>query len=227
MSPIAAEPGLLKGAERWIQSLPADVYDEALTQLGSLPAEYRRALIARATPAERARAYRSLLEDFRAAYPAGFALTTEREQVLNELHAFLTPSLFRGEAITAAEDAQLKSLVDRALRQFDRGNVAVLTGAFCTAPPDGTALPLRERWARYARQNLGNRLVSAATLQWLVTTVEAQQPTQCECSQISDWCSGKSDCGMPTQGCISSDWGCGTYGLYVCDGSCLDVIITE
>lgn len=220
VEPVVAESSVSRGATRWVESLSPKQLDDAITHLRELPSEYRKAVIVRALPEQRANAYKNLIAEFRSVYPSKFTRTEAREQTLNELEAFLVPARFNGRPLPAAETAQLTALLDRAVQQFDKDNISVLVGAACTAPAKGTALPARERWAHYARQNLSDRLVSLVTFAWLVAPVHAQA-TDCTCSQISDWCGSGTDCGMPTQGCYSSDWGCGTYGLYVCDGNCL------
>lgn len=41
----------------------------------------------------------------------------------------------------------------------------------------------------------------------------------CGCSPDSDWCSGNSVCHYSGT-CSASEWGCGTFGLFPCNGTC-------
>ncbi|SDO96987.1 hypothetical protein SAMN04487905_101286 [Actinopolyspora xinjiangensis] len=48
---------------------------------------------------------------------------------------------------------------------------------------------------------------------------EAAQPA-CECSNESEYCPDRNYCQYKSSNCVFQDKGCGTFGLYVCNGLC-------
>jgi hypothetical protein len=216
-APVIAARNPSGGAEHWVRGLSDRAFQSATAQFAAYPFEYRQALLKRSTPAERAGTWRQILAEFCATYSHQFAVTAEREAALDSLEVSLTPVLFTGASPSMDDRVALKATTDRLVAAFDRPTIARLIGAPCAVSADGSALPLRERWARYARQHSSSGLVSAATLSWAVTL--NAYPTECFCNVFwSDWCSGT--CIVPDDGCITSNYGCGTYGLYQCNGQC-------
>jgi len=219
-APVVAARSPMAGADRWVTGLSDGAFQTARGQFAAYPFEYREALLKRSTAAERAGVWRKLIVDFRATYSSKFAVTAEREAALDVLSASLTSDLFNGTQPSSADRLALTATTDRLVAAFDKPTIAGLIGAPCTVSADGSALPVRERWARYARQNLSNGVVSALTLSWAVSL--RADSFQCTCNVFfSDWCDTR--CEVPPQGCQTSDYGCGTYGLYQCNGQCIAV----
>lgn len=79
------------------------------------------------------------------------------------------------------------------------------------------------RFEDEVRRTLGDELGRGAVAVLGPTPVgvenEGLQTPDCACSIGSDWCGSGHECLLGSN-CNYQDWGCGTFGIYACDGLC-------
>jgi hypothetical protein len=222
VAPLVAATNPDAGAGIWVSHLASAEVDQAILRIGHLPLAYQRALIAQGSPDQRARAWRQLIADFPSR--PGYKRSEAGEAALGDLVAFIRPERFDGRPLSPSDKAILQDLTSRAVTVFGRaalqGVIALPCQVVGKSGRNSDGLPLRERLAFYLRTHSDHPVIAAASLSWVVTTLYAQVPN-CSCSVEADWC-WDADCRVAA--CNTSEWGCGEFGLYQCNGLCYEII---
>jgi len=117
--------------------------------------------------------------------------TEKQRSIVLEAIALATPALYE-----VPKDGTWTRMVDEPVRSLTQRALLVFT------KQEGAALFSQLGSNEQSRSNHAN----------------PSTPPNCGCSQESDWCSSSSYCAKAD--CTVLTWGCGTLGIYACNGNC-------
>jgi hypothetical protein len=226
--PVLAKPCPSDATSEWAAALDGRDISDRLARLGELPVEYRKALLKRASPAQRLAVWRSSLAAARMEYKSRLDQTALRSALLDRVDGLLTEEQFARPHTDTREIDRLRQLVKDVEQAFNRDFAILIFSS-----PGGTlhhrtsALSTRDRITHY-RIHLASSvpsLLSGLRARWATgSTLHAKSVDPCECSVTYGACllppHYNWNCRVPEEGCNTSDDGCGPLGWLQCNGEC-------
>ncbi|HEX8073234.1 MAG TPA: bacteriocin fulvocin C-related protein [Pyrinomonadaceae bacterium] len=201
-----AQTGTEPQAQSKIEREAAKLYGS----LNSLSLSERRALFNDLTPEFKAEVWKTHLRVYLTSHPE---LNEKQREVVLSAIALITPRLY-----TFAEDSpEWQKNVDEPLRGLSQRFLEVFSRE--------TAQPLLTVLGEAAAQEESSPVLIKKPALTFKPTSHGVVNGDCSCSTRSDWCSGESEC--LKSACSESSWGCGTFGVYSCNGECFVVIIAR
>lgn len=177
-------------AQAWVDQ-NLDALPQTLDELVMVPAPYRKAVYSRLAPEIKSNLWRAQLGAFLDTHPE---LSPAQKRALRDAIAFASPDTFR---IGVIGDSPAARMLDQRARALHRRFVELL-GA--------------ER-ARDLLASLGAGVDSATERE-----IGTEGEQECECADADAYCDDNFHC--DPGGCTRQSFGCGTLGLYTCDGLC-------
>jgi len=177
-------------------SLPSD-----LAGLEEYPLTYRRAILGAMTGDQRAKIVREHLDRW-----IGRASTAGQKDALVDARNFVTGAIY--------EHSELYR---------DRAKVIEARVVAAFGKPTGRQILATVGDARV--RPFGSFQAAGLFLSELLrgsTSVSAVVQGNCECSTTDDWCNSPYNCTDLYPPCNGSSFGCGSFGLFSCDGICWD-----
>jgi hypothetical protein len=206
--PVARTPNAALAAVEWTDSLDDAELRDAAADIDAYPALYRRAIMTRLSPADRASAWRTFLVNYRQNNPS---LSNAQLGVLDEAIAIATP-----EAFSVPIKPEVR---DRIMRVFQEANAHFGKEAalelFVTLGPR----ELRRANALPFMQRLADRVRS-----WRVVSAQ-EDPIYCNCNPEMDTCDVLPDPWLKCSELYSCEFDlswpmCGPFWSWACVGWC-------
>ncbi|HWN70168.1 MAG TPA: bacteriocin fulvocin C-related protein [Haliangium sp.] len=168
-----------------------DALPQTLHELLAVPGPYRKAVYRLLAPEIKSNVWRAHLGVFLDTHPE---LSRVQQRALRDAISFASPDTFRIGVIADSRAARARDQRARALhRRF-----------------------VEQFGAEQAGDLLGSLGADEGRATGDVVGTEGEQ--ECECADADAYCDGDFHC--DPGGCVKSNGGCGTLGLYDCDGLC-------
>jgi hypothetical protein len=208
--PVARTPNPAEAAVEWTATLDDADLREAAGNIDAYPALYRRAIMAKLSPTDRAFAWRTFFENYRASHPS---LSSSQIAVIEDAMALATSDAFVLPVRPEVKE-RINLVFERATREFGKAAAAEL---FVTLgprmPARANALPLTQRIADRVRS-------------WRVASAQEEDPyPDCNCNPEMDTCDIMPDPWLQCSELFTCNFDlvwpmCGPFWAWACTGWC-------
>jgi hypothetical protein len=178
-----------------VSSLPS-----TLEQLRAYPAAYRKTILGTMTSDARAALWRQHLEQW------SHAPTPAQREVIARAIAFITPAVIASPETNRSEAIEIAKAGRQAFGDAVAKEIFEVIGG-TESRPLGSLAALRI----YIGDSLRNAFTLKASSNFCLA----------HCSSFDNWCRSPYHCvWIDEQWCDHTEFGCGSFGLFPCDGTC-------